>query len=130
MFSLAGDIPVRRGDAGSGGEALGKARTYLARGMCVMVFPEGTRSASGKLLPFKSGAFRLAIEAGVPVLPVAVSGTRRGLPKGNPWVRPCRARARILEPVPVAGYALEDVTRLRDAVRERITAALPSLPPA
>ena len=129
MFRLAGDISVTRGDAESGGAALRKAREYLERGMNVMIFPEGTRSTRGTLLPFKSGAFRLAIEAGVPVLPVAVSGTAHGLPKGDPWVRPCRAVARILEPVPVAGLGPDDAPRLRDDVRARITAALPSLPP-
>lgn len=125
MFRMAGDIPIRRGDAASGGEALAVAKTYLARGMNVMIFPEGTRSAKGTLLPFKKGAFRLAIEAGVPVLPIAVHGTAAGMPKGGPWVRPCRAVARILEPVPVAGTAAEDAARLRDAVRRRIEAALP-----
>ena len=75
---MAGDIPIRRGDAESGGEALARAKAYLARGMSVMIFPEGTRSAKGTLLPFKSGAFRLALEAGVPVLPVAVHGTAHG----------------------------------------------------
>lgn len=129
MLRMTGDIPVRRGDPESGGEALEKARGYLARGMSVMMFPEGTRSTRGTMLPFKSGAFRLAIEAGVPVLPVAVSGTAHGMPKGGPWVRPCRATARILEPVGVEGLRPEDAARLRDAVRERIAAALPSLPP-
>ena len=130
MLRMTGDIPVRRGDPESGGEALGRAKAYLARGMSVMMFPEGTRSTRGTMLPFKSGAFRLAIEAGVPVLPVAVSGTAHGMPKGGPWVRPCRATARILEPVSVEGYRPEDAPRLRDVVRERIAAALPSLPPA
>lgn len=130
MLRMTGDIPVRRGDPESGGEALGKAKAYLARGMSVMMFPEGTRSTRGTMLPFKSGAFRLAIEAGVPVLPVAVSGTAHGMPKGGPWVRPCRATARILEPVSVEGYRPEDAPKLRDAVREKIAAALPSLPPA
>lgn len=125
MFRMSGDIPVKRGDAESGGSALAKARAYLASGMSVMIFPEGTRSARGKLLPFKSGAFRLAIDAGVPVLPVVVSGTAAGMPKGGPWVRPCRAMARILEPVPVAGLRQEDTARLRDEVRARFTAALP-----
>jgi 1-acyl-sn-glycerol-3-phosphate acyltransferase len=125
MLRMSGDIPVRRGDAESGGEALGRARAYLARGMSVMIFPEGTRSATGNLLPFKSGAFRLAIEAGVPVLPVAVNGTGEGMPKGGPWVNPCRAVAKLLEPLPVAGLRPDEATRLRDAVRARIAAALP-----
>ena len=125
VFKMSGDIPVRRGDSESGGAALAKARRYLDRGMNVMIFPEGTRSAKATLLPFKSGAFRLALEAGVPVLPVAVSGTAQGMPKGNPWVRPCRAYARILEPVPTAGLTTNDVAKLRDEVRARIAAALP-----
>jgi 1-acyl-sn-glycerol-3-phosphate acyltransferase len=128
MLRMSGDIPVRRGDAESGGEALARAKAYLARGMSVMIFPEGTRSASGSLLPFKSGAFRLAIEAGVPVLPVAVNGTAAGMPKGGPWVNPCRAVARVLEPVAVAGLRPEDATRLRDEVRARIAGVLPARP--
>jgi 1-acyl-sn-glycerol-3-phosphate acyltransferase len=129
MFKVSGDIPVKRGDPESGGEALGKAKAYLARGMNVMLFPEGTRSTKGKMLPFKSGAFRLAVEAGVPVLPIAVSGTAHGMPKGGIWVRPCRGTARILEPVPTAGLGLDDVNRLRDQVKARIEATLPLLPP-
>ncbi len=125
IFRISGDIPVKRGDAESGGEALARARRYLANGMNVMIFPEGTRSKTAKLLPFKSGAFRLAIEAGVPILPIVVNGSAAGMPKGSPWVRPCRAVAKILEPVPSAGYLPEDAPRLRDAVRDRIAAALP-----
>jgi 1-acyl-sn-glycerol-3-phosphate acyltransferase len=127
MLRMSGDIAIRRGDAESGGEALARAKAYLGRGMSVMIFPEGTRSARGTLLPFKSGAFRLASEAGVPVLPVAVHGTARGMPKGGPWVNPCRAVARLLEPIDVSGYAPEQAVRLRDAARARIDAELPSL---
>ncbi|HEU4385935.1 MAG TPA: lysophospholipid acyltransferase family protein, partial [Anaeromyxobacteraceae bacterium] len=90
MFRLSGDIPVRRGDHESGQAVLAAARHYLDRGMSVMFFPEGTRSRDGHLQAFKIGAFRLAVEAGVPVLPVAVVGTAEGMPKGSPWVRPAR----------------------------------------
>jgi 1-acyl-sn-glycerol-3-phosphate acyltransferase len=93
--------------------------------MSVMIFPEGTRSKTGTLLPFKSGAFRLALDAQVPVLPIAVHGTAQGMPKGGPWVRPCRAFARILAPVETAGRAPEDAARLRDEVRRLIAAELP-----
>jgi 1-acyl-sn-glycerol-3-phosphate acyltransferase len=128
MFRMAGDIPVWRGEGASGRAALGKARDYLDHGMSVMLFPEGTRSRDGRLLPFKPGAFKLALEAGVPVLPVAVNGTADGMPKGSPWVRPAQAWARILEPVETAGMTDADVHRLAGLVRDRITAALPAAP--
>ncbi len=127
MLRMSGDIPIRRGDAESGGEALARAKAYLARGMSVMLFPEGTRSKTGKLLPFKSGAFRLALEAGVPILPVALHGTARGMPKGGPWVNPCRATARLLEPVDTAGYAADGGIRLREEIRGRIQSAVDEL---
>lgn len=125
MLRLSGDIAVRRGDAESGGEAVGRAKAYLSRGMSVMIFPEGTRSRDARLLPFKSGAFRLAIEAGVPVLPVAVWGTAAGIKKGGLAVAPCDAVARILPPFPTAGLAQSDAVALRDKVRAAMAAALP-----
>jgi 1-acyl-sn-glycerol-3-phosphate acyltransferase len=126
MMRMAGDIAIRRGDPESGGEALAQAKAYLSRGMSVMIFPEGTRSAKGTLLPFKSGAFRLAIDAGVPVLPIAVHGTAHGMPKGGPWVRPCRAFARILAPVSTAGRTLDDAGKLKEEIRRMIAAELPA----
>ena len=132
-FYLSGDIPIDRGDAASAAEVLRKARRYLDRGMSVMIFPEGTRSRDGKLLPFKGGAFKLAAEAGVPLLPIAVSGTAQGMPKGSPWVRPARIRVQILEPVPVVGVDAADaraLVRLREAVKGRIAGALEASDPA
>lgn len=126
MLRMSGDIAIRRGERDSGLEALGKARDHLSRGVPVMVFAEGTRSRDGRLLPFKSGAFRLAIEAGVPVLPIAVNGTGAGMPKGSPWVRPCEAWARILDPVPTAGLRPDEAVKVRDEVRRRIAAQLPA----
>jgi len=123
-FFLVGDIPIDRGDPASAVKVIGKARRYLEHGMSVMMFPEGTRSRDGKLLPFKTGAFKLAIDAGVPVLPIAVSGTAQGMPKGSPWVRPSRLTVRILEPVPTAGLGDRDLRTLRDGVRDSIARAL------
>jgi 1-acyl-sn-glycerol-3-phosphate acyltransferase len=123
MFSLSGDIRVDRGSRTSGGKALVKIQRYLRNGTCVMMFPEGTRSRDGRMLPFKPGAFKAAIDAQVPVLPVAVSGSADGMPKGSPWIRPTLVLARVLEPVETAGLGSDDVDRLCAQVRERIAAA-------
>jgi len=130
-MAAAGDISLERGDAASGARVLEKARRYLANGMSVMVFPEGTRSTDGNLLPFKPSAFKLAIEMGVPVLPIAVKGTAQGLPKGGLRVRPARIEVRILEPVPTVGLTRRNVRALRDDVQSRIAHALGErVPPA
>jgi 1-acyl-sn-glycerol-3-phosphate acyltransferase len=125
MLRLTGDIAVRRGDSESGGEAVARAKAYLSRGMSVMIFPEGTRSRDARLLPFKKGAFRMAIDAGVPVLPVAVWGTAAGMRKGGMGVAPCDAVATILPPVPTAGLTQMDAGALRDRVRAAMAAVLP-----
>jgi 1-acyl-sn-glycerol-3-phosphate acyltransferase len=122
-FRLSGDIPVNRGDRESGGAALQKARWYLDRGMPVMIFPEGTRSRDGKMGAFKPGAFRLAIEAQVPILPVAVTGSAYGMPKGSPWIRPTLVLVRVLEPIETKGMTGADVVRLMTTTRDRIGAA-------
>ena len=123
FFRLSGDIPVLRGDRESGGAALSKARWYLDRGMPVMIFPEGTRSRDGRMGPFKPGAFRLAVEAQVPILPVAVTGSAYGMPKGSPWIRPTLVLIRVLEPVETKGMTGGDVVKLMATVRDRIAAA-------
>jgi 1-acyl-sn-glycerol-3-phosphate acyltransferase len=77
LLRLAGDIPIQRGFGPSAIEAIARCRAALANRVSVMFFPEGTRSATAELLPFKDGAFRLAIDAGVPILPLVVHGTGR-----------------------------------------------------
>jgi 1-acyl-sn-glycerol-3-phosphate acyltransferase len=123
MLSLAGDVPVRRGVGASAAEAMRTCRERLANKVSIMIFPEGTRSPSGRLLPFKDGAFRLAIEAGVPVLPVAVVGTRNALPKKGWMMGRAVAHVRVLEPVETTGLSLDDVPALRDRVRSLIDIA-------
>jgi len=125
LLRMTGDMAVRRGDAESGGEAIARAKAYLARGQSVIIFPEGTRSRDARLLPFKSGAFRLAIEAGVPVLPVAIWGTSAGLPKGGRAVAPCDAVGTLLPPFTTRDLKQGDAPGLRDRVRAAMAAALP-----
>jgi len=122
-FRLSGDIPVNRGDRESGGAALQKARWYLDHGMPVMIFPEGTRSRDGKMGPFKPGAFRLAVEAQVPIVPVAVTGSAYGMPKGSPWIRPTLVLIRVLDPIDTKGMTGSDVVKLMETARTRIAAA-------
>lgn len=126
---LAGDIPVTRGDQESAKGAMTRCARWLEKGMPVMIFPEGTRSKTEELLPFKDGAFRLAIELGADVLPLAVSGTRRALPKHS-W-RFARARGLVTVGTPIStqGMTQSDVERLKAMAREQILALRASLIP-
>lgn len=120
-MSLAGDVPLHRGDSSSGRGAMERCKVWLSKGMSVMIFPEGTRSKTEELLPFKDGAFRLAIEQGVDILPLAVSGTARALPKFSWRFGFSRARVMVGEPVSTKGLTAEDVPALRDRVRQIIS---------
>lgn len=122
MMRMAGDIPVRRNELNSRAQALEACRERLRQGVSVMIFPEGTRSRTDDLLPFKEGAFRLAIEAGVPILPLVVAGTRGAMQKGSLVFGRAVAEVRALEPIPTEGMTLADVPALRDRVRELIIA--------
>ena len=126
---LAGDIPVRRGEKGSAQEAMATCARWLDKGMPVMIFPEGTRSKTDELLPFKDGAFRLAIETGADLLPMAVSGTRRALPKHSWRFAPSRGLVTVGKPISTQGMTLEDVERLREMAREQILALRATLMP-
>jgi 1-acyl-sn-glycerol-3-phosphate acyltransferase len=127
MMRFSGDIPLKRGDRGSVALMMQEARSALEHGISVMMFPEGTRSPTGELGRFKDGAFQLAVEAGAPVLPVAVAGTRACRPKGSLWFGEARAIARVLDPIPPADGGPEAVAKLREEARHRIQAALPEL---
>ncbi len=117
---LAGDVPVMRGSKTSGQDALDQCRRWLEREMPVMIFPEGTRSKTGDLLPFKDGAFRLAIEAKADVWPLAVFGTRDALPKGSWKFGRAQGRVKVGRPISTAGMTSSDVERLREAARAEV----------
>src|ERR671921_457791 len=127
MMWLVGDIPVKRGFGPSAVEALERCRRALSQRVSVMIFPEGTRSRTAELLPFKDGAFRLAVEAGVPILPLAVSGTGTALPKHGRRFGRSAAEVRVLEPVETAGLTLADVPSLKARVRDLIVQTRDSL---
>jgi 1-acyl-sn-glycerol-3-phosphate acyltransferase len=117
MMRMAGDIAVRRTDRRSRADALEACRDRLRKNVSVMILPEGTRSADGELLPFHVGAFRIAVEMGLPILPMAVAGTRNAMPKGSLLFNRSRAEVRVLEPIETADLGPGDVQALRDRVR-------------
>ena len=127
MMWLVGDIPVKRGFGPSALEAMARCRAALENRVSVMIFPEGTRSRTAELLPFKDGAFRLAIEAGVPILPLAVSGTSTALRKHDWRFGKSVAEVRVLEPVETTGLGPADVADLKARVRAMIVAARDTL---
>ncbi|MCH2108919.1 MAG: 1-acyl-sn-glycerol-3-phosphate acyltransferase [Polyangiaceae bacterium] len=117
---LAQDIPLVRGSHQSVKVAMRKCAEYVRNGMPVLIFPEGTRSTNGELLPFKDGAFRLAIEEQADVLPIAVGGTVGALKRGD-W-RPGKAEGLVAvgEPIPTRGLTMKDLNGLKEKVRAAI----------
>ncbi len=120
MMQMAGDIKLIRGKRESALDAIKQCRDRLSKKVSIMIFPEGTRSRDWEMLPFKDGAFRLAIEAGAPILPIAVAGTRGAMAKGTFQFQPARAIAQALEPIETKDLTLADLQALKQRVRERI----------
>ncbi len=123
MMRMAGDIAVRRGDRSSRVESLWEIHDRLDKEVTVMILPEGTRSPDGRLQRFRNGAFRVAIERQLPILPIVVAGTRGAMAKHSGVFNRARAVARVLEPVETTGLTLADVANVRDRVHERIRVA-------
>jgi 1-acyl-sn-glycerol-3-phosphate acyltransferase len=124
MMRVAGDVEVDRGNKESARHAMEQMRERLDRKLSVLVFPQGTRSVDGTVGAFRDGAFRLAIEAGVDVVPLAVDGTAQSLPKGSIAFRRTSARVTVLPPVSTTGMTVEDAPRLAERVRGEIERAI------
>lgn len=115
-----GHIFIDRSDHAAAVATLAAARAKIVDGTSVIFFPEGTRSRDGRLLPFKRGAFRMALDLGLPILPLTVAGTRDVLPAGTADLLPGSVRLVIHPPVEIAGLGEGDCAALCEQVRELI----------
>src|SRR5207248_1979323 len=124
-MSLNRYIKLRRGSRESVARMMHECQWALARGSSVMMFPEGTRSPDGRLQRFKPGAFSLAQQTHVPILPIVVEGTAEALPKRG-FVLQGRheIRVRVLDEIPYPSFAERPVDAVSDDVRGRFVAAL------
>jgi len=118
----AGHIMIDRFNRARAFAAYDQAAETIRSGISPIVFPEGTRSPTGELQPFKNAPFGLAIAAQVPIVPLYVDGTYRILPKGGLRLHPMPIRIEVGEPIPTAGLTAGDRDQLRDRVRAAISA--------
>ena len=116
-----GMIFVHRGRRGASMSSLQSAGDRVRAGANVLVFPEGTRAEGHGFLPFKKGAFVLATEAQVPIVPVAIEGSGRCLPRDGFRIRPGTIRVKIGRPIPTTGLTRDDVGQLRDRTRRALS---------
>ena len=123
-FDLAGFVPLERGNREQSLPAIEQAATALRDGNSFLIFPEGTRSRSGALLPFKKGGFIMAIKAQAPIVPTAILGARNAMRKGSFVINPVTVTVRFGEPVETAGLTMDDRDRVVTEVRQRVEALL------
>jgi 1-acyl-sn-glycerol-3-phosphate acyltransferase len=120
VMLAGGFVPVERDRREASMASVDRAAASIRAGNSFLIFPEGTRSKTSELLPFKKGGFIMAIKAQAPILPVAISGGRDAMRKGSWFVRPVLCRIRIGEPVETAGLSVDDRDDVIEIVRARI----------
>lgn len=110
-------IFIDRGNGVAARRSIAEAGTRIHDGDSVLIFPEGTRTRDGSLLPFKKGGFHLAIKAGVPIVPVALCGTRALMPRGSLLLHAGAIKVIIGQPIPTQGLSEEDRVNLPERIR-------------
>lgn len=124
VMRTAGFVPVERAHRDKAIEAVDEAVAGLRAGASFVLAPEGTRSRTGQLQPFKKGAFVMAIKAQVPVVPIALIGPEVAMPRGQWYVLPTTVCMRIGQPIHTTGLTLEDRHRLAADAHSAMSALL------
>ncbi len=119
---LAGHLLVDRQKPGAA--VLKKMHRMAAQGVSLIVFPEGSRTRDGAVGRFKGGVFLLALDTGLPIVPVTVSGSREVMPRGRLMVRPSRVRVTVHEAIPTEGLPRAEARSLADRVRAIVGSAV------
>ena len=122
-MTMARFVPVDRANRDAAIASIQRATDVMRSGINLTVFPEGTRSAEGRLLPFKKGPFHLAMESGMPVLPMTIYGTETMLPRGEWKIRKGTATVVFHPPCFPGDYGSRE--ELTEAVRRAIDSSLP-----
>jgi len=120
-MAAAGYIPIDREGTRDTVRAMNAAAQRIRDGMSLVIFPEGSRSPDGLIQPFKKGGFSLAIKSGVPIIPIAISGSREIMPKQKLTVRSGRVRIRIGQPIETGDLVLRDWKLLMEKVHQAIS---------
>jgi 1-acyl-sn-glycerol-3-phosphate acyltransferase len=128
-FDLAGFVPLERGNRDQSLPAIERAAKALREGNSFLIFPEGTRSRTGELLPFKKGGFIMALQGQAPVVPVAIQGTRDAMKKGSLVISPVHITVSFGPPIETAGLSMDDrdalIARVRNAVAAQLREGAP-----
>jgi len=121
-LSRAGHLLIDRSNPGAG--VLKRMQRMMRQGASLIVYPEGARTRDGKLMKFKGGVFLLAIENGLPIVPVTVAGSRAVMPRGRLMVCPASVQVTVHDAIPTVGLAREDARALADRARDVVASAL------
>jgi 1-acyl-sn-glycerol-3-phosphate acyltransferase len=124
VLQAGGFVAVERENRDAAFDSIERAAESIRSGNSFLIFPEGTRSRTEDLLPFKKGGFVMAIKAGAPIVPVAIMGGRAAMRKGSAVVHPVKVTVRIGEPVETVGSGVDDRDAVIQDVRRRIEALL------
>jgi 1-acyl-sn-glycerol-3-phosphate acyltransferase len=122
-----GYISIDRNNRESAFESLKMVARKIKNGVSVLIFPEGTRSRDGKIRPFKKGGFVVAIDSGIPIVPIVITGTRTIMTKGSLRINPGKVNMIIHPPIQTSQYTRETKGALMEKVRQVIDGSLENI---